>query len=43
MYLDGLIDGSSQTAHSMVVDAANNFVKLAQIDDKLQPMARFAV
>ena len=38
-YLDALYDGGDQTAYGMVNDAANNFVKLAQIDEKLQPMA----
>lgn len=38
-HLDALYDGHGQTAYTLVSDAANNFANLAQIDEKLQPMA----
>lgn len=38
-HLDALYDSAEFTAHSIVSDAANTFAELAQIDEKLQPMA----
>jgi DNA repair protein RecN (Recombination protein N) len=38
-YLDVLFDNADHTAYALVNDAALNFAKLAQIDEKLQPMA----
>lgn len=38
-YLDALVESDGNTAHSIVSDAAQTFAKLAQIDEKLQPMS----
>jgi DNA repair protein RecN (Recombination protein N) len=38
-HLDALYEANGQTAYSLVSDAANNFANLAQVDEKLQPMA----
>lgn len=38
-YLEALLDSSDTTAHAIVNEAASCFTKLAQIDEKLQPIA----